>query len=75
MKLTPEQLATFEEQGYIFLPEAFTPEEVEVLRREAEQIYRLTDRKSGARRAARRAPPSPRTPTTRLSASSAPIPA
>jgi ectoine hydroxylase len=57
MKLTPEQLADFEEQGYIFLPECFSPEEVEILRSEAENIYR-SDRqevwreKSGAPRTA-----------------------
>ena len=57
MKLTPEQLADFEEQGYIFLPECFSPEEVEILRSEAENIYQ-SDRqevwreKSGAPRTA-----------------------
>jgi ectoine hydroxylase len=57
MKLTPEQLADFEEQGYIFLPECFSPEEVEILRSEAENIYRSDRRevwreKSGAPRTA-----------------------
>jgi ectoine hydroxylase len=57
MKLTLEQLADFEEQGYIFLPECFSPEEVEILRSEAENIYRSDRRevwreKSGAPRTA-----------------------
>jgi ectoine hydroxylase len=57
MKLTPEQLADFEEQGYIFLPECFSPEEVEILRSEAENIYRserqeVWREKSGAPRTA-----------------------
>ena len=44
MRLTPAQLQEFEEQGYIFLPEVFSREEVDVLRREAEAIY-ATDRR------------------------------
>ncbi len=57
MRLTPEQLREFDEQGYLFLPDCFGEEEVAVLRREAEQIYR-SDRpevwreKSGAPRTA-----------------------
>lgn len=57
MKLTPEQLKEFDEQGYLFLPECFSEEEVAVLRAEAENIYK-TDRqevwreKSGAPRTA-----------------------
>jgi ectoine hydroxylase len=57
MKLTAEQLTNFEEQGYIFLPDCFSAEEVEILRSEAENIYR-SDRqevwreKSGAPRTA-----------------------
>ena len=74
MKLTPEQLANFEEQGYIFLPECFSPEEVEILRSEAENIYR-SDRQEAWREksGAPHAPPSPRTPTIRHSASWEPI--
>ena len=37
MKLTSEQLAQFEKEGWLFLPEAFSPEEVALMRREAEQ--------------------------------------
>jgi ectoine hydroxylase len=57
MRLTPAQLAQFDEQGYLFLPDCFSEEEVAVLRREAEAIY-ATDRqevwreKSGAPRTA-----------------------
>lgn len=43
MKLTPAQLAEFDEQGYLFLPDCFSGEEVAVLGREAEAIY-ATDR-------------------------------
>ena len=38
MRLSPEQLKDFDEQGYLFLPECFSDEEVAVLRREAEAI-------------------------------------
>ena len=44
MPLTAEQLRKFDEEGYIFLPECFSEEEVSVLRAEAEKIY-STDRK------------------------------
>jgi ectoine hydroxylase len=44
MKLTADQIAAFRTEGYLFLPEAFAPEEVAVLKREAEAIY-ATDRK------------------------------
>ncbi|CTQ52909.1 ectoine hydroxylase [Roseibium album] len=39
MKLTEEQIKQFDEEGWIFLPEAFSPEEVAVLKAEAERIY------------------------------------
>ena len=57
MRLTPEQLREFDEQGYLFMPGCFSDEEAEVLRTEAEAIY-ATDRqevwreKSGAPRTA-----------------------
>ena len=38
MKLTAEQLKTFDEQGYLFFPDCFSEEEVVVLRSEAESI-------------------------------------
>jgi ectoine hydroxylase len=39
MKLTDEQLAEFEREGYLFLPSVFTPEETQVLRDAAKEIY------------------------------------
>jgi len=39
MKLTDEQIKHFEEEGWIFLPEAFSAEEIAVLKAEAENIY------------------------------------
>ena len=57
MRLTDEQVARFHTEGWLFLPEAFTPEEVAVLRTEAERIYRenrpeIWREKSGAPRTA-----------------------
>lgn len=57
MKLTPEQLREFDEQGYLFLPECFSAEEVALLRAEAEVVYRSNRQevwreKSGAPRTA-----------------------
>ena len=40
MHMTAEQIATFDKEGYLFLPNCFTEEEVSVLRAEAENIYR-----------------------------------
>ena len=57
MKLDAQQIAEFDEQGYLFLPECFSQEEVSALRSEAEKIY-ATDRqevwreKTGAPRTA-----------------------
>ena len=57
MKLDAKQIKQFEDEGWLFLPDCFSPEEVEVLRTEAEGIYKL-DRpqiwreKSGAPRTA-----------------------
>ena len=44
MKLTDEQLAEFDKTGYVFIPECFNRDEIEVLREEAFKIYE-TDRK------------------------------
>ena len=44
MKLTPEEIARFDEQGYLFRPSCFPPEEVSVLRRAADEVYAM-DRK------------------------------
>lgn len=57
MALTAAQLAAFDDQGYLFIPDCFSDAEVALLRREAEAIYAL-DRpeiwreKSGAPRTA-----------------------
>lgn len=40
MDLTAEQIAHFHDEGWLFLPELFTPEEVALLRREAEALYK-----------------------------------
>jgi ectoine hydroxylase len=39
MKLTEQQIETFHTEGWLFLPELFNAEEVELLRREAVSIY------------------------------------
>jgi len=39
MRLTDEQIETFNTEGWLFLPELFSPEEVALLKREAESIY------------------------------------
>lgn len=41
MKLTPEQLEEFDREGFLFLPNMFSPGEVRVLRDEAERVYAL----------------------------------
>jgi ectoine hydroxylase len=43
-RLTADELRQFEDDGYLFLPEAFSGLEVSVLKREAERIY-ASDRK------------------------------
>ena len=73
MKLTPQQIDDFNREGWLFLPELFSPEEVAYLAREAEDIYDADRPRYGARRAARRAPPLPRISTTRLRRCSARI--
>lgn len=57
MKLTQAQIDNFHKEGWLFLPELFTLEEVAVLRREAEEIYKeqreeVWREKSGAPRTA-----------------------
>jgi len=39
MRLTPAQLAEFEEQGYLFLPSLFSPAEIDVLNAEVPKIF------------------------------------
>ncbi len=41
MKLTPEQMEEFDREGFLFLPNMFSPDEVRVLRDEAERVYAL----------------------------------
>ena len=57
MKLTNEQMQQFEEEGYFFIPEAFSPEEVAVMRDAAVDLFRTPRKeiwleKSGAPRTA-----------------------
>jgi hypothetical protein len=66
MHLTQAQIEQFQTEGWLFLPELFTPEEVAILREES-----ATVRRSGARRTAPRARRLRPTPTTRRSRSSA----
>lgn len=40
MKLTQQQIDDFNREGWLFLPELFSPEEVALLKRESEAIYR-----------------------------------
>lgn len=40
MRLTEQQLEQFHREGYIFIPEAFSPEEVELMRNAALDIFR-----------------------------------
>src|SRR5579875_1304058 len=40
--LGPQQLEQFRTEGWLFFPEVFSPEEVAVLRREGEDIYRTS---------------------------------
>ena len=57
MKLTPRQLARFDDEGYLFIPSVFSPREASVLKRAAAEVYAM-DRKevwresSGAARTA-----------------------
>ena len=41
MKLTGDQLKRFDEQGFLFFPDCFHPDEVSVLRKEAKRVYEL----------------------------------
>ena len=57
MKLTPQQIEFFNREGWLFLPELFSPEEVDYLAREAVSIYdanrpEVWREKSGAPRTA-----------------------
>ncbi|HEX7006055.1 MAG TPA: phytanoyl-CoA dioxygenase family protein [Alphaproteobacteria bacterium] len=48
MKLTPDQTAAFEEQGYLFVPNLFSRAEIDVLKRELPGIF-AQDRKENVR--------------------------
>jgi ectoine hydroxylase len=57
MRLTPEQLRAFDDEGYLFLPGCFSEEEIALLRSEAENILKaerqeIWREKSGAPRTA-----------------------
>ncbi len=54
MNLTQQQIDDFNREGWLFLPELFSPEEVALLAREAEGIYD-TDRPGGVAGEERRA--------------------
>lgn len=41
MKLSASQLREFDDNGYLFLPDCFSPEETAVLRRAASEVYAL----------------------------------
>ena len=68
MKLTQQQIDDFNREGWLFLPELFRAEEVELLAREADASTTPSARRCGSRRAARRALLLPPISTTRRSA-------
>ena len=41
MKLDPQQLARFDEEGYLFIPSVFNPAEVAVLESAADEVYAM----------------------------------
>ena len=73
MRLTQQQVDDFNREGWLFLPELYSPEEVISWRTKRKASTTPTARRYGARRAARRAPPLPRISTTRRSLCSARI--
>ncbi len=68
--LTEQQVRQFHEEGYLFLPETFTPEEVAILSRRPMRSTASSAPRCGARNPARPAPPSPRISTMRHTACS-----
>ena len=68
MKLTQQQIDDFNREGWLFLPELFSPEEVACWRARPRASTTPSARRCGARRAARRAPPLPPISITRRSA-------
>jgi len=41
MKLTQAQLEQFDREGYLFLPDLFSPEEAALLKKEADKVYQM----------------------------------
>ena len=41
MELSKEQIKQFHEEGYLFLPEVFTPDEAKLLKQESENVYSM----------------------------------
>ena len=41
MKLSQEQLKQFDEEGYLFFPSMFSPEEAQLLKSEADNVYAM----------------------------------
>ena len=68
MQLSAEQLQAFDDQGYVFLPNCFSEEEIALLRIEGEQILKADRQEVWREKPARRARPSRPTPSTRCSA-------
>ena len=64
MKLSAEQVKAFDEQGYVFFPDCFSEEEIAL---KPTTSSGSIVRKSGERKAARHAPPLPRTNSIRCS--------
>ncbi len=63
--LTEDQVRQFHEEGYLFLPETFSAEEVDVLKSEADSIYRQDRPEVWRRNPAHRGRRSPPIYTTR----------
>src|SRR2546421_11947512 len=41
MKLTPEQIARFDREGYLFFPSLFSPQEIQALLAEVPRLYAM----------------------------------
>ncbi len=65
--LTQDQIAFFHKEGYLFLPETFRARRWRPCATQQRTSTASSVRKSGVRRPARRATPSPRIPTTKVS--------
>ncbi len=68
MKLTSEQLKQFDEEGYLFFPEYFSPEETKILKSSVPEVFAQRRPRTSARSPATScAPPSRSTPIIRCS--------